>query len=74
MEDKRKKLDPRSVEMMLIGYKPGSKGYWLWNSTTRSIVLSHNMTFDEQSFPYKEIRQAPVLFSQPTISDGPITI
>jgi hypothetical protein len=59
-EDKRKKLNPRSVEMTLIGYEPGFKGYWLWNSTIRSIVLSHNVTFDERSFPYKEIRQAPV--------------
>jgi hypothetical protein len=47
MEDKRKKLDPRSVEMMLIGYELGSKGYQLWNSTTRSIILSRNVTFDE---------------------------
>jgi hypothetical protein len=74
MEDKQKKLDPRLVEMMLIGYELGSKGYWLWNSTTRSIVLSCDVTFDERSFPYKEIGQAPVLPLQPTISDGPITI
>jgi len=26
-EDKRKKLDPKAIEMTLIGYKPGSKGY-----------------------------------------------
>jgi hypothetical protein len=74
MEDKQKKLNLRSVEMTLIGYKPGSKGYWLWNSTIRSIVLSRNVTFDERSFPYKEIGQALVLPLQPTISDGSITI
>jgi hypothetical protein len=28
-EGKRKKLDPRSIKMMLVGYEPGSKGYWL---------------------------------------------
>jgi hypothetical protein len=74
MEDKRKKLNLRSVEMTLIGYEPGSKGYRLWNSTIRSIVLSHDVTFDERSFPYKEIGQAPVPPSQPTKSDGLITI
>ena len=26
-EDKRKKLDPKAIEMTLIGYEPGSKGY-----------------------------------------------
>jgi hypothetical protein len=46
-EDKRKKLDPRSIEMTLVGYKRGSKGYWLWNSNTRSIVLSRDVTFDK---------------------------
>jgi len=33
-EDKQKKLDLKAIEMMLIGYEPGSKGYQLWNSTT----------------------------------------
>ena len=73
-EHKRKKLDPRSIEMTLIGYEPGSKGYRLWNSTTRSIVLSRDVTFDERSYPHKEIRQCAVPPSQPTVSDGPITI
>src|SRR6202789_2475653 len=60
--------------MTLIGYEPGSKGYRLWNTNTRSIVLSRDVTFDERSFPYKENRQLPVASSQPTVSDGPVTI
>ncbi len=68
------KLDLRSVEMMLVGYEPGSKGYRLWNSTTRSVVLSHNVTFDKRSFPYKEIRSISITPSQPVVSEGPITI
>jgi hypothetical protein len=73
-EDKRKKLNPRSIEMTLIGYEPGSKGYRLWNSHTRSIVLSCNVTCDERSFPYKEIGQTTVAPSKPAVSDGPVTI
>ena len=73
-EDKRKKLDPRSIEMTLLGYEPGSKGYRLWNHKTRSIILSRDVTFDERSYPYKEIRQLAVPPLQPTVSDGPITI
>jgi Integrase core domain len=30
-KDDQQKLDPLSIEMMLVGYEPGSKGYWLWN-------------------------------------------
>jgi hypothetical protein len=73
-EDKRKKLDPRSIEMTLIGYEPGSKGYRLWNSHTRSIVLSRDVTCNERSFPYKEIGQTTVAPSKPVVSDGPVTI
>ena len=59
--------------MMLVGYKPGSKGYWLWNSTTWSIVLSRNMTFDKQSFPFKEMGPSATP-SQHAVSEGQITI
>ena len=73
-EDKRKKLDPRSIEMTLVGYEPGSKGYRLWNSSTRSLVLSRDVTFDETSFPYKELTAAVAAPNKPTVSDGPVTI
>jgi transposase InsO family protein len=73
-EDKRKKLDPRSIEMTLLGYEPGSKGYRLWNPSTRSITLSRDVTFDERSYPFKESKGAAAPPSQPIVSDGPITI
>ena len=74
-EDKRKKLDPRSIEMTFVGYEPGSKGYRLWNSNTRAVVLLHDVTFDERSFPYQEgsLPSAP-LVAQPTVLDGPVTV
>ena len=46
-EAKLQKLDPRLIKMTLMGYKPGSKGYRLWNTNTRSIVLLCNVTFNE---------------------------
>jgi len=73
-EDKRKKLDPRSIEMTLVGYEPGSKGYRLWNASTRSIVLSRDVTFDERSFPFKENKAIEAAPSQPSVTDGPVTI
>jgi hypothetical protein len=50
-EDKQKKLDPCSIKIMLVRYELGSKGYRLWNPTTQAIVLSHNVTFNEHSYP-----------------------
>jgi len=73
-EDKRKKLNPKVIEMTLIGYEPGSKGYRLWNSSTRAIVLSRDVTFDERSFPSKESSAPSALPSQPAVLDGPVTI
>lgn len=73
-EDKQKKHDLRLIEMTLVGYEPGLKGYRLWNSNTRSIALLCDMTFNERSFPFKEIWPSPVAPLQPVVSDGPVTI
>ena len=74
-EAKRKKLDPKAEEMTLVGYEPGSKGYRLWDYSDRSLVLSRDVTFDERSFPYKEIGQRSEAPPQPIqVSDGPVTI
>ena len=73
-EDKRQKLDPRSIEMTLVGYEPGSKGYRLWNSNTRAIVLSRDVTFDESSFPAKASSALSAPPSQPLVLEGPVTL
>ena len=36
---------------MFIGYKPGSKGYRLWDKCTRSVILSRDVKFNEDLFP-----------------------
>jgi hypothetical protein len=45
--DKRRKLDAKAIEVTLVGYKPGSKGYQLWDKHTRSVKLLRDVTFDE---------------------------
>lgn len=49
------KLDKKAVEMIFVGYEAGSKGYKFWNPATRSIVVSRDVTFDEESFPARQI-------------------
>ena len=48
--DKWHKLDAKAVEVMFVGYEPGSKGYQLWDKNTHSVHLSVDVTFDENSF------------------------
>jgi len=39
------KLSDRSKKMMFIGYESGSKGYRLYNPTTRKLVVSRDVIF-----------------------------
>src|SRR5260370_29863552 len=49
--DKRRKLDAKAIEVTLVRYEPGSKGYQLWDKHTRSVKLSRDVTFDQSHFP-----------------------
>ena len=51
---KRRKLNPKSREMTFIGYEPGSKGYQFWDKDSRSVVISHDVKFDESKFPNRK--------------------
>src|SRR5713226_6421501 len=52
--DKRRKLDAKAIEVTLVGYEPGSKGYQLWDKHTHSVKLSRDVTFDESCFPSQQ--------------------
>jgi len=43
------KLEPRDRKAVFLGFKRGVKGYKLWDSEDRKIVLSRDVTFDESS-------------------------
>ena len=36
--------------MTFVGYKPGSKAYRLWNPQTHKVIVSSDVTFNEQTF------------------------
>ena len=42
-EQHRKKLDPKSKAMVLVGYEFGSKSYRLWEPGTRKVVIGHDV-------------------------------
>lgn len=43
----RKKLDDRSRSLVHLGTEPESKAYQLFNPTTRKIIISRDVVFDE---------------------------
>lgn len=43
----RVKLDTRFVECIILGYSALSKGNKLQNNTTGKIIVSHNVSFNE---------------------------
>lgn len=47
--EKRKKLDDHSVKTIFIGYEQGfSKGYKLYNITTKNVIVSRDVIFDKE--------------------------
>lgn len=52
---KKSKLEQRSKEMRMVGY--ATSGYRLWNPETEEIVISRDVTFDENDYIYQEIER-----------------
>ena len=62
-DDKRRKLDAKALEVTLVGYESGAKGYRLWDRQAHTLRLSRDVTFDESVFPFQlsaEPRSTPV--------------
>lgn len=45
----RTKLDPNSKMYIFVGYSDGTKGYRLWDPTTRKIIINRDVKFNESS-------------------------
>lgn len=48
-KEKRKKLDKKSVKMLLVGYE--QENYRMYDKTTRKITISRDVKFDENCIP-----------------------
>jgi hypothetical protein len=47
--DKRKDLEPQSVECIFVGYPKGVKGYIFLDSHTEKFILARSVKFEEES-------------------------
>jgi hypothetical protein len=53
-KDHRRKLDPKAERLTFVGYDTETKGYRLWNSAKRSVVISSDVEFEENVFPHRK--------------------
>lgn len=50
----KSKFDSRSRKGVFLGYRPGMKGYTIYDMHTHAIFVSRHVTFHEMVFPYKD--------------------
>ena len=58
LKKNRSKLEPKSQEMICVGYELGSKGYQFWDAAHQCFKISHDVKFKESIFPAKEMSLA----------------
>lgn len=52
-DSERKKLDKKAKELRFVGYCKTSKGYRLYDESTRKLVKSRDVVFNESEFNFK---------------------
>ncbi|CAM8943165.1 unnamed protein product [Rhodiola kirilowii] len=64
------KLDPRTIPCIFSGYLFGVKGYRLWDYKSKGIkiIISKDVIFDENAFPYKSLSAEFVLHDNKPVS------
>ncbi|KAK3876705.1 hypothetical protein Pcinc_018517 [Petrolisthes cinctipes] len=65
-KDERRKLDPKSVKCIFLGYGSEVKGYRLFDLEKKRILNSRDVTFDESHYEFKKEKDV-VQTETPTI-------
>jgi hypothetical protein len=73
------KLDPRSTLCVFLGYSPDHKGYLRFDLTSRRVLISRHVVFDESIFPFSSTTTSPVpdpssLFPADTVVQPPLPL
>lgn len=70
----RKKWAPRSYECVFLGYDETSRGFKSYNRSTQKILVSKDVQFDENHFPFSSlVSKANNLTVSPAGDEWPVT-
>lgn len=57
------KFDPGAEKCILLGFSPGQKAYRLYSLDSKAIIVSRDVSFHDQNFPYRNNHKEPDLVS-----------
>ena len=64
-----KKLDPRALPCVFLGFKSHKKGYIVYNLHTQTIEMSRNVIFYKNCFPFSTLNiNDPTILAHPSIT------
>ena len=62
--DKRSKHDNKTKQCIFLGYSNEKFGYMLWDPTTKKIIRSRDVLFEDQTIEYLDQVKKPKSFSE----------
>lgn len=72
---KHDKFSPRADACVMMGYLATQKGYILYNMTHKKFIVSRDVIFKENVFPFKGLKtdHEPIIVDQPLTDHETIT-
>jgi len=53
-DSKQNKFDPKTVLCIFVGYNDKHKGYKCFHPSSKKMIISRHVVFNESFFPYKQ--------------------
>lgn len=68
-EEKRKKLDPKAIKCIMLGFANSSFSYRLWDIEQRKVVIGRNVRFNEKAI-FERLNDIEYLDSEAATNGG----
>lgn len=72
-KDQRRAFEPKTREMVFVGYPVDMKGWQCWDPVTDEVLVSRDVKFDKTVFPgFKLDQKAPAYVPERLAKSGPV--